>query len=181
MTFLDIMRKNKKEATRRWVEAVFATYPLETTGFLRTASDPFANPVAHMTREAANIIFDAIAGEDIEPDKVKQAIERFVKLRAVQKFSPGQSMAVFYLMKPVMRDLVLTEAVSSGLIAQFLEAESRLDTIALLGFDIYAKARETVAESRIKEIRSQHAQLKRWAQQLENGPRDLDHDQTPKS
>ncbi|MBD5626062.1 MAG: hypothetical protein HDQ90_00880 [Desulfovibrio sp.] len=170
MRSLKILRAHKKEVVDSWVEAVFATYPLETTGFLRTASDPFTNPVAHMTREAAGVLFDAVAGEDVEAATVRASLDRFVKLRAVQKFAPSQSLAVFYLMKPILREKVMPEMRLKGRLEDYLDAESRLDTLALLAFDIYAEARETVAESRIKEIKNQHAQLARWAQRLENGP-----------
>lgn len=168
----EILRKNKKEVVSNWVEAVFATYPLETTGFLRTKHDPFANPVAHMTREAANILYDAMSGEEVDPAVIKASLERFIKLRAVQKFNPGESMAVFYLMKPVLRKFVFPEMRSSANLDDYLEVESRLDTLALLAFDMYVKARDTVAEARIKEIKNQYAQLARWAQKLENGPSD---------
>lgn len=169
MGITNLLRKHKKAVTGKWTEAVFATYPLETTGFLRTSNDPFTNPVAHMTREAANILFDAMIGEEVEPDEIKAAVERFVKLRAVQKFSPGKSMAVFYLLKPILREEALAEAQDSGRIEEFLEVEARLDTLVLMAFDIYVQARETIADSRIKEIRNQYAQLKKWAQQLEAG------------
>lgn len=170
MRALNILREHKEEVVNSWVEAVFATYPLETTGFLRTRRDPFTNPVAHMTREAANVLFDAVAGEDVQAAAVRASLDRFVKLRAVQKFAPSQSLAVFYLMKPILREKVMPEMRLKGRLEDYLEAESRLDTLALLAFDIYADARETVAESRIREIKNQHAQLARWAQRLENGP-----------
>lgn len=170
MRALNILREHKEEVVNSWVEAVFATYPLETTGFLRTRRDPFTNPVAHMTREAANVLFDAVAGEDVQTAAVRASLDRFVKLRAVQKFAPSQSLAVFYLMKPILREKVMPEMRLKGRLEDYLEAESRLDTLALLAFDIYADARETVAESRIREIKNQHAQLARWAQRLENGP-----------
>lgn len=169
MDALEIPRKHKKTVADRWVEAVFATYPLETTGFLRTKNDPFTNPVAHMTRQAADSLYDAMIGEEVDPADTKAAVDRFVKLRAVQKFTPGQSMAVFYLMKPILREEVMPEMLARGQISDYLEMESRLDTLALLAFDIYMSAREILADARIKEIRNQHAQLARWAQQLENG------------
>lgn len=169
MDKLAIPRKHKKKAADLWVEAVFATYPLETTGFLRTKNDPFTNPVAHMTRQAAGALYDAVTGEDVDPAETKAAVDRFIKLRAVQKFSPGQSMAVFYLLKPVLRETLLPDMLAAERLDEYLEMESRLDTLALLAFDIYMKARETLAEARIKEIRNQHAQLRRWAQELERG------------
>lgn len=169
MSALEILRKYKKEAVAKWAEAVFSSYPLETAGFLRTSSDPFANPVAHMTREAGAVLFDAMIGEETEREKVKAALDRFVKLRAVQKLPAGQSMAVFYLLKPILKDLALAEIVEKGQLESYLEAEERLDTLALLAFDMYTEARETLAESRIKEIRTQYSQLKKWAQNLETG------------
>ena len=44
-----------------------------------------------------------------------------------------------------------------------------IDSLTLLAFDMYMENREILAESRITEIRNQHAQLARWAQQLEGG------------
>lgn len=172
MDAIDIMREKRAEIVNRWSEAVFATYPLETKGFLRTKHDPFANPVAHMTREAANILYDAMIGEEVDPVSVKAALDRFIKLRAVQKFNPGESMGVFYLMKPIIRELLLPEMRAKGQLDIYLETESRLDTLVLLAFDMYVKARDTVAELRIKEIKSQYAQLERWAQSLEKGASD---------
>lgn len=169
MDALEIFRDRKKTVVDGWTEAVFATYPLETTGFLRTRNDPFTNPVAHMTRQAAAALYDAMSGEEADQEVVRAAVERFVKLRAVQKFSPGASLAVFYLMKPLLRQHVLPELEKAGLLEDYLEAESRLDTLVLLAFDIYSKARDTLAESRIKEIKNQYAQLAKWAQRLENG------------
>ena len=163
------MQKFRQEIVSEWVESVFATYPLETTGFLRTRNDPFTNPVAHMTREAGYTLYDAMAGEDTEPDTVRAALDRFIKLRAVQKFNPGESMAVFYLMKPLLRKKILPEMRTGGQLDEYLEMESRLDTLALLAFDMYVNNRDLLAESRIREIRNQHAQLAKWAASLENG------------
>lgn len=166
----EILARHRQEIVTGWVEGVFATYPLETTGFLRTKHDPFTNPVAHMTREAGFVLYDAMAGEETDPDAVRKALDRFIKLRAVQKFNPGESMAVFYLMKPLLREKVLPEMREAGLIEEYLETESRLDTLALLAFDMYVNNRDLLAESRIREIRNQHAQLAKWAARLENGP-----------
>ena len=163
-----IFEKHKSEILSEWTEAVFSTYPFETTGFLRTQHDPFTNPVSAMTHEAAGILYDALSGDDTDVQTVKQAIERFVKLRAVQDFTPSQGLGVFFLMKPLLRKHILPEmAKGAGDVpACYLELESRVDSLTLLAFDIYTKARETLADIRITEIRNQYAQLKRWAQQL---------------
>ena len=153
-----------------WINAIFDTYPFQTTGFLRTNDDPFTNPVADMTREAANTVYEAVSGWDNKPADVRAAIDRFVHMRAVQTFLPSQAMLVFYLLKPLMRKHIMPAMSKAGKMKEYLEAESRLDTIVLLGFDLYTKSREVVAQNRINEIKNQHAQLVRWAQRVGGAP-----------
>ncbi len=160
-----------------WVNAIFNTYPFQTTGFLRTSKDPFANPVADMTREAASTVYEAVSGWDKKPSEVRQAIDRFIHLRAVQDFLPSQAMLVFYLLKPILRKHVMPAMQKAGKLKDYLDAESRLDTIVLLGFDMYTKSREVVAQNRINEIKNQHAQLVRWAQRVGGAPQ-LDEGQS---
>lgn len=166
MKAIDIFRNHKGEVVRLWTEAVFKTYPFETTGFLRTKEDPFGNPVAHMTKEAAGALYDAVIGESVHIEATRNALDRFIKLRAVQQFTPSQGLGVFNLMKPILRKHVMPELVAKKLLTDYLETESRLDTVTLLAFDMYVKDREVLAQSRITEIRNQYAQLARWAQKL---------------
>lgn len=167
MNITDRLRVMKKKAVDAWTQEVFATYPLQAAGFLRTSNDSFANPVAAMTREAGNMLFDAMIGEDVEPEAVRSALERFVKLRAVHDDALAGKIGVIYLFKPVMRKICLPELAGRNMLAEYLECESRLDTLVLLAFEIYMRAREILAEARIREIKSRHAQLARWAQKLE--------------
>ncbi len=154
----------KDSLAEQWTLAVFASYPEKSLPFLKTQRDPFTNPVASMIREAAGTLFEAIAGEDLDVEKVKTSLERFVKIRAVQEFTPSQAVGVIYLLKPLLRKELLPSMGSD--LAGYLEMESRVDTLALLAFDMYMTDKERVAEIRVTEIRNQYAQLKRWAQHL---------------
>lgn len=160
-------QSQKDTLLTRWTDAVFSTYPFETKGFLRTKKDPFGNPVANMTREAAATLYDAVAGGEAEPEGIKAALDRFVKLRAVQDFTPSQALGVIFLLKPLMRELVLPTMQGQGALAEYLEAESRLDSLCLLAFDMYMHDREIVAQNRINETKNRYAQLERWAQRIE--------------
>ncbi|MBO4334584.1 MAG: RsbRD N-terminal domain-containing protein [Desulfovibrio sp.] len=154
----------KDSLTEQWTQAVFASYPEKSLPFLKNQSDPFANPVASMIREAAVTLLDALAGQDVDVEKVKTALDRFVKIRAVQEFTPSQAVGVIYLLKPLLRQELLPQMQKQ--LDSYLEVESRLDSLALLAFDMYMTDKERVAEIRVTEIRNQYAQLKRWAQHL---------------
>lgn len=167
---LTLFREQRQTVVSAWVDSVYATYPLDTTGFLRTKEDTFGNPVGEITTTMAGYLYDAVAGEHIIEDRVRESLERFVKLRSVQDFTPSQGIGVFYLLKPLMRVHLLPKMQAAGKLADYLEAESRLDTLALMAFDMYISSREMLAEMRIKEIKNQHVQLVRWAQHVEGSP-----------
>ena len=56
MNVQKIFREQRAVIVEGWINAVYSTYPLQTTGFLRTKNDPFTNPVGDMTKEAAGLI-----------------------------------------------------------------------------------------------------------------------------
>ena len=159
----------KEDILGLWTEAVYATIPFETKGLSGAATDPFANPGADMIREAAGALYGAVAGEETTVAGVKAALERFVKLRAVQQGTPSQVLGAFYLLKPIMRERLLPHCAAPEDLNDYLTAESRLDSLVLLAFDMYTAARETLAESRVREIRDRHAQITRWAQTFRGG------------
>ncbi len=164
MDILHVFREHKTAIVAEWIEAVFNSYPLDTTGFLRTKQDVFCNPVGEMTTTVANYFFDVAAGIEVEEEALNDALTRFVRLRAVQKFPPSQGIGVLYIFKHIFREKVLPDCKKYSQIDAYIEAESRIDTLALMALDIYTAARETLAEQRIKEIRDQHSQVVRWAQ-----------------
>ena len=133
MNVQKIFREQRAVIVEGWINAVYSTYPLQTTGFLRTKNDPFTNPVGDMTKEAAGLIYT----KDIEQ---------------------------------LLREHILPLCREKEDLAEYLDAESRLDSVTLLAFDLYSAARETLAETRIAEIRNQHAQLVRWAQSVDGSP-----------
>ncbi len=64
----------RTQAINQWLDAVFAMYPLENTGFMRTREDRFANPVGHALRQAAEALYDAVTGADTEREAINAAL-----------------------------------------------------------------------------------------------------------
>lgn len=157
-----VFAARKEEAVRRWSEAIFALYPFETTGFLRTQKDRFANPVGHATEVAAGMLFDAISGQDVAGDAMLSSLGEMIRIRAVQDLTPAKAVGALYLLKPILRDMFLTQALSTGKLEHYLGAESRLDTLALMAFDLYMADKEVVYAARVTEQKRRTAQLERW-------------------
>lgn len=100
MSTEDIISARRDAAIQKWTEAVFAMYPFETTGFIRTQRDQFANPVGHATRAAGEQIYDAVTGRDVDMEKVHASVAALIRIRAVQDLKPEQAVGVLYLYKP---------------------------------------------------------------------------------
>jgi len=171
--FAELCRAAQEQILAQWNEAVFASYPLAMPGFARTKTDQFRNPGGHAIRLALEEIYNSVSGGLSSEILLRSSLEMFVKLRAVQDFTPVQALGVVYLLKPLLRERVLPACLQSGLLEEYLDAESRLDTAALLACDIYVTSRERVFEERIGEIKRQQAQLVRWAQKKNTAREDI--------
>ena len=114
MSTEDIISARRDAAIQKWTEAVFAMYPFETTGFIRTQRDQFANPVGHATRAAGEQIYDAVTGRDVDMEKVHASVAALIRIRAVQDLKPEQAVGVLYLYKSVLRELLLADMLAAG-------------------------------------------------------------------
>ena len=171
---------NRREAlVDRWVNRFFASYPLDSKGFMRTSRDRFANPVGETTRHSALVLFDAVIGMDAEPDTVKQALHDLIWIRAVQDMPPAKAVGALYLLKDILRSDVLPECLKPELAGQnmlnaYLDMESRIDTLGLMALDMYSEARERVFRIRVEEVKRSQSQVIRLAklrrEQAESAP-----------
>ena len=136
MSTEDIISARRDAAIQKWTEAVFAMYPFETTGFIRTQRDQFANPVGHATRAAGEQIYDAVTGRDVDMEKVHASVAALIRIRAVQDLKPEQAVGVLYLYKSVLRELLLADMLAAGDVQGFLDMGDRLDTLCLMAFNL---------------------------------------------
>ncbi len=163
MSTENIISARRDMAVQQWTDAVFATYPFETSGFIRTKSDQFANPVGHATRVAGAAIYDAITGQDVDMDKVHAAVADLIRVRAVQDIKPELALGVLYLYKKVLRGLLLPDMLAAGRFQEFLDMLDRLDSLCLLAFNMYLADREKIYAERVAQQRREGSQIKRWA------------------
>lgn len=177
MSITELCNEQRAALLPRWTELFFAAYPLSSPGFLRTQTDPFANPVGRIVRDSLPVLYDAVAGNDADPDAVTHALADLVRLRAVQDMPPAKAIGPVFLLKTLLREVVLPEVLrmTSGdtgdngdngpaaHLNEYLAAESRVDSLGLMALDLYAGDREKVFNLRVEEIKRSQSQIVRWA------------------
>lgn len=168
MNITELCNNRRESLLPHWAECFFSGYPLESTGFLRSRQDPFANPVGQTTRDSLAVLYDAVAGADMDSAMVKDALDKLMRLRAVQDMSPSRAVGPLYLIKNILREHVLPACLASkdkdGL-AEYLALESRVDSLVLMALDMFTGAREKVFNLRVEEIKRSQSQILRWAKE----------------
>lgn len=154
----------------KWLQLALKTYPPETARFLREEKDQFANPVGHTIYQAIAGLYEEIL-QGMDAAKVDCFLDKIIRIKAAQGFSPSQAVTFVYFLKKVVRAEVESKIREGELtwdeVAIF---ESQIDDLALLSFDIYMKCREKIDELRINEVRNRTYRLLQKAQMMVGDP-----------
>ena len=133
-----------------WFEAVTRRCP-----GVATAPGAAIDPAADL-RTALAVCLAVVGGEDrpLPPD--------LARWFAVQDVPAEEAMICLYALKPLLRCHILPHTQE---IAPYLEAESRLDSLAVLLFGDYVRCRERLHAARLSAAERNIAGLRRWARE----------------
>ena len=141
-----------------WFKLILETYPADTKRFLKEQKDQFANPVGYtISKEIENLYDDLLQG--INKESASTILDRIIRIRAIQDFTPSQAISFIFLLKKAIREELETEIRENHLFEELLLFESRIDELALLGFDIHARCRDKIYELRANEAKNQVSRL----------------------
>ncbi len=159
MKLEDLLKQKASPIRKRWLDLIIDTYPADSQRFLREQKDRFANPVGTtLTRAVETLYHELLHGMDSE--KLNSSLDEIVRIRAVQDFSPARAMIFIFLLKKVLREELYQEIKESmEACEELLTLESRVDEMALRGFDLYMNCREKVYEIRAKEAKNHVSRL----------------------
>lgn len=148
-----LLRQKKTTILKRWFNTILETYPPDTSRFLKHEKNQFANPVGNtMKSEIENVYEELLCWRDSE--KLSDFLNRIIKIRAIQDFSPAQAVEFIFHLKSVIRDELEGEIRKDHLFEELLKFEGRIDKLALLAFNSYMKNREKIYEIRVNEVRN---------------------------
>ena len=149
MSLSELLTARRSAILDDWFDRVRATYPEQMRTFLARKTDPFSNPVGHALRVGTAALFDGLvrgAGDA----ELAEALDGIVRVRAIQDFTPAQAVGFVFFLKDVVRARV---PAANGPADELRAWEDRIDALALLAFDAYARCREQVHELRTREVR----------------------------
>jgi hypothetical protein len=148
----DLIVGKKSVILERWFDAIIETYPSDATGFLKKQKDRFANPIGHTISQGTEGILEVlIGGKELTEDL--PFLNNFIKVRAIQDFTPSKAMTFIFLIKKVIRETLEKEIRQNQIYDALLRFETKIDDLALFAFDIYVKCREQIYELKTDELK----------------------------
>lgn len=175
MKLENLLLQKRAVILKRWFHLILETYPPQTAKFLKSQKDRFANPVGYAISCGIEGIFDQLC-QGIDSDKASSFLDKIIRVRAIQDFSPSQAIAFIFLLKKVIRQELESEIRENGVSEELLALESRIDDLAFLSFDIYMQCREKLYEIKVNEIRTRtHRLLKRANMICDISEQESDH------
>ena len=152
MQLATLLAQKKTAILGCWLNMIYESYPPETAIFLRKEKNHFDNPAGYRLSEGLEGLYDALV-QEMEREKVLAWLDEIIRIRALQNFTPAQALAFIFLLKNVIRQELAEEIQKENLGAEILDIESRIDGLALLGFDVYTKRREKIYEIKADEAK----------------------------
>jgi hypothetical protein len=147
----DLLEQKKETIKARWLELIIETYPAESRHFFKKQKNQFSNPVGAASARLVEALYDALL-HDGDSDEARTAMDDFVKIRAVQEFTPSEAIACILFLKQAIREAVSADNLDTKALAG---VESHVDRFLLEAFDSYMASREKLYQIRADELKRQ--------------------------
>jgi len=159
----EILSDKQDIILERWLHHILDSYPIDGAKFFGSEKDRFNNPVGYTFSQEIKIIYaDLLDG--FHSDILQNSLDKIIRIRAVQDFSPSQAIAFVYFLKKVLREELENEIADPNVLRELMVFEARIDQLALLAFDIYASCRNKIYEIRVNEIKKRSISFLRETQ-----------------
>ncbi|MEJ2009957.1 MAG: RsbRD N-terminal domain-containing protein [Acidobacteriota bacterium] len=157
---LNISSEQRLAIADEWLALTLETYPSQSMRFLLHETDCFRNPVGKTLKDGIPLLVGELFG-DMKPDRVAQALESIVRIRAVQNFTAREAVGFVFLLKGILqREFQGDWAVCYTLCC-------RVDEMAMTAFDMYVQCRGQIYDIQVNEARRRVALLEKIYSQAE--------------
>lgn len=148
------LTENRQKLVEKWIMSVIETYPPNSVKFFKNTKDPFANPVGSTIKRSLDLLFTEVIKDKMDPAAVNEALDPVIRLRAVQEFTPSQSISFIFTIKHLLKKALEKHREDKNT-GRFIEdVEANTDELILIALDIYGKCREKIYLLRINQAKN---------------------------
>ncbi len=148
-----IIEHKKTAIVKKWFDLTAQTYATDTAEFLKSKTDPFANPVGVSMLSGLDGLLDQLI-DDMDPQIINSYLDPIIRIRAVQNFTPSQAVAFILCLKKALRSSLTKELRDIRNVTELSELESKIDQLSLMAFDIYMQCKEKIYQLSANEMKN---------------------------
>ena len=148
-----IIEHKKAAIVKKWFDLTAQTYAPDTAEFIKSKTDPFANPVGGSILSGLDGLLDQLI-HDMDPQIINSYLDPIIRIRAVQNFTPSQAVAFILSLKKALRTSLKKELRDIRILTELSELESKIDRLSLVAFDIYMQCREKIYQLSANEMKN---------------------------
>jgi hypothetical protein len=157
-----LLEEKESDILKSWVNSILEQYHVDTRKFLVKNHDQFTNPVGHTLFTATENLFRELRNDkDFDPDRFEMLLDRLIRTRAIQDFTPSQCISFLFSLKKMIRKKFKKEIRDNNLSDELIAFENKIDEIVLVAFDVYMKCREKLYEIAAFQAKNQVSSLLR--------------------
>jgi hypothetical protein len=149
MTLKDLLAAKRAIILQRWLDRILEDYPPDTQTFFRENKSPYSNPIGFTLRKGMEEIIDQIL-RPLSVEEARAILEPVMKVRAVENLPPSRGVGFILPLREIVSEIVREEKRKDLLAQEWLDLNSRINRLALLGMNLYSECREKVNLLRIK-------------------------------
>ena len=148
-----ILDQKKATISKQWFDLTVQTYAPDTAEFMKSKTDPFANPVGSSLLNGLKVLLDQLAGA-MDLKVIRPHLDHIIRIRAVQNFTPSQATAFILFLKKILRKNLEKELQDSRIARELIALEFKIVKLSLMAFDIYSQCREKIYQISANETRN---------------------------
>ena len=148
-----IIEQKKTAIVKNWFDLTAQTYAPDTAAFLKSKTDPFANPVGSSMHSSLKVLLDQLIN-DMDLQVINSYLDPIIRIRAVQNFTPSQATSFILSLKRALRISLAKELRDTRYAGEFFDFESKIDQLSLMAFDIYMQCKEKIYQIGANETRN---------------------------
>ncbi|MFH2047294.1 MAG: RsbRD N-terminal domain-containing protein [Pseudomonadota bacterium] len=151
MKLEELLTQKKKVIIDKWFDVVVNTYPADTSRFIKSQKNPFANPVGSTTHKGLSVLMDELLGE-MNVDTINLFLDPIIRIRAIQDFTPSRAVSFVFSLKEIIRDQFKGKDFNNyNMLLELIQFHEKIDLVAKIGFDIYMRCREKIYHIKANE------------------------------
>ncbi len=155
----EILVREKASIIKKWFELIIRTYPGDSSHFLSSQTDQFANPVRANLLKGLDGIYDGLINDKLDSPEVAESLDVIIRIRAIQDFTPADALVFVFFLKNAILEAVAKLIQENKSFEELLTFMSRVDRLALLAFNVYTQCRERLFEVRVAELKRQTSRI----------------------